>query len=435
MTELRPYQLAAVAHLRRHPRSALFLKMGLGKTASTLCALEPEHLPALVAAPPLVARETWSEELEKWRPDLTYTSVLGTPKQREKALQTRSDVYLASRNLLHEIPVGRFKTLIFDELSGFKSPSSARFKAARKLARSATTVWGLTGTPTPEGLGDLWSQLYLLDGGARLERTVTAFRSRYYHSYPHPYLGFRTYVLKEGAEEVIREKISDICMSMSGRVDLPAVEFNRVPLALPHRARRAYDTLRRDLVVTVRDVLGDTVHSAANAAVLTGKLSQLTAGFLYEDDGGPARRIHDQKLEAARETVEALGSSVLMFYRFQEEKEMLLDAFPGARTTDTPGFQKKWNAGEIPVLLAHPASAGHGLNLQYGGSSVVWSTPSWSLEEDEQANARLARPGQTKPVGIHYLTARDTVDTAILDRLKEKQNVQDALLNHLESLI
>jgi SNF2 family DNA or RNA helicase len=452
--KLHRYQEVAVEHLHANPRSALFLDMGMGKTASVLTALTPDHFPVLVVAPKRVAAETWPAETAKWRPDLSLVHAVGTPSQRKAALAQRkggpgqrkgvlakgSDIIVIGRdNMADAVAFGPWQTVILDESSGFKDKTTARWKAAKKLVTSAEYVHELTGTPSPNGLMDLWAQVALLDGGARLGRTLTIYRERFFHvgttDKGRPKIAPNGVVygwdLNDGAEERITELISDICMSLDSadHLDLPPVTRNIVSTPMPPKARKAYRDMAEDLVVQL-EILGEPVYTAKNAAVMTGKLSQITAGFLYPDKtrpSDPTTNLHTAKLEALEDVIEGTGSPVLVFYRFRHELERIKARFPQAEMIDAPDAISRWNRGEIPVMLAHPASAGHGLNLQHGGHTIVWTTLPWSLEEHQQANARLARQGQTKPVVIHYLMVPDSVDHAILDRLDGKATVEQAL--------
>lgn len=437
MLTLHGYQEIAVEHLQRNPRAALFLDMGLGKTATTLRALTPQHLPALVTAPKRVAQEVWPVEAAKWRPDLKVVLAAGSKEKREAALASDADIVVIGRDNLRNATRfdGKFKTFVLDELSGFKNRSSVRWRAARRLAISADYVWGLTGTPSPNGLIDLWAQIYLLDQGNRLGPTLTAYRSRYFYPGRQLRSGVITeWLLKGGADKKIHEAIEDICLSMSSsdRLDLPPEVHNEISVPLPASVKRIYREMKNTLVADLSDI-GAGIHSAANAAVVSNKLSQISAGFLYREEDEGYEILHYEKVRAVQEVVEGTGSPVLVFYRYKAEQEMLLDTLDGARLIDEDGVVGEWNEGKVPVLLAHPASAGHGLNLQFGGSTIVWATLPWSLEEWQQSNARLARQGQTKPVIIHRLISPRSVDGAIYQRLSEKTSVQEALLSHLES--
>jgi SNF2 family DNA or RNA helicase len=444
---LHDYQVVARDFLRERDRAALFLDMGLGKTATSLSALEPRHLPALVVAPKRVAETVWVPETRLWRPDLKATVAAGRPADRARELASSADIVALGRDNLGDLARVRrakpFRTVIIDELSGFKNYRSARWKATRKFIRDTSVrhVWGLTGTPTPNGLLDLWAQIALLDDGERLGRNITTYRSRYFTPGRQLPSGVITeWLLRDGADAKIHGKIEDIALSMStaGRIDLPPVTENHVVVQLPPVVKRRYRELKTHLVVDLRDVLGGEIHTAANAAVLTSKLSQITAGFMYVDDAdlrdGKWAELHREKISAVREVVDGTGSPVLVFYRFKAEREMLAAEFKGvARDVKEPGVIDAWNRGEVPVLLAHPASAGHGLNLQHGGHTICWTSLPWSLEEWEQANKRLARQGQKHPVVIHVVRAKGTVDTIVRAALNDKSVVQTALLDHLES--
>lgn len=440
--KLHSYQEQAISHLHAHRRAALFLDMGLGKTASVLCALTSEHLPALVVAPARVATETWPEEHLIWRPDLSLQVAHGSPRQRSDALDasTLPDVTVISRNSLRDAVsrADRYRTLVIDESSGFKDKMSQRWKAANKIGRRVEHVWELTGTPSPNGYMDLWAQIALLDGGQRLGKTLGAYRERYFKpGFTLPNGVVTEWLLRPGAQARINELIGDICMSMGteGRIDLPPTTFNIVRTPLPAQARKVYKAMKDDFIV-MKDLIGD-VHTAANAAVMTSKLSQITAGFLYPDDDGNPRGpndfnwIHDTKLNALEEIIEGTGSPVLVFYNFQAELAKIQRRFK-VRQVNEPGAVKDWNEGKIPVMVAHPASAGHGLNLQRGGHTAVWTTPTWNLELWEQANKRLSRQGQQHPVMIHVLQAPHTVDEAIWARLADKKSIQQALTEYLD---
>jgi SNF2 family DNA or RNA helicase len=443
MPELHDYQHQAVDHLHRHPRAGLFLDMGLGKTAVTLSALTPDHLPALVVAPKRVAEEVWSVERDIWRPDLSLEVAMGGPQERSDVLdrRTQPDVTVIGRDVLRDAVsrADRYRTLVLDELSGFKTKTSERWKAANKIANKAEHVWGLTGTPSPNGLLDLWGQIALLDHGQRLGKTLGTYRTRYFtpgRQLPNGVV--IEYLLRPGAEARIHQVISDICLSMGteGRIDLPPVTFNRVKTPLPPAARKHYQKMKDDLVVLL-DLVG-TVHTAANAAVMTSKLQQITSGFLYPDvDDVPVRGandfqwLHDAKLDALEEIIQGTGSPILLFYNFQAELAAISRRFH-VRQVHEHGAINDWNEGKIPIMVAHPASAGHGLNLQHGGHTAVWFSLPWNLEYWEQANKRLARQGQKHPVVIHTLEAPNSVDGSIYLRLRDKKSVQQALLSYLE---
>jgi SNF2 family DNA or RNA helicase len=440
--KLHPYQNVAVDHLHRNDAAGLLLDMGLGKTAVTLSALTTDHLPALVIAPKRVVENVWPTEARIWRPDLKVRVASGRKDNRLFQLGAAADVTVISRdNFASALNYpGRWNTVVFDELSSWKSPKSLRFRTAKKLIRGIQYRVGLTGTPSPNGYLDLWSQVYLLDEGERLGKTFTGYKNRYFAAGRQlPNGVVIEWNLRPGAKERIDALIEDICLAMSsdGRIKLPKVTYNTVTVPLPSAARSAYKKLKDDLVLDLT-MLGGEVHTAASAAMLSSRLCQISAGFIYVDDreirDNSYTELHKEKISAVREIVDGTGSPVLVFYRFRAELEMLKRAFPDeARTIDEPDVIAAWNNGYVPVLLAHPASAGHGLNLQHGGHTIVWTSLPWSLEEWEQANARLARQGQTEPVVIHILSAPHTVDSEVRDALLRKTSVQDALLRHLES--
>lgn len=450
MTELalRDYQLVARDFLRGRDRAALLLDMGLGKTAASLCALEPRHLPLLVVAPKRVAEEVWDVEQELWRPDLSLAVAQGSPAARAAVLASDADIIVISwDNMGDVLTVKRdtpFRTLLLDELSGYKGRGT-RWKNARKIiAKHAIEhVWGLTGTPAPNGYLDLWPQIALLDNGQRLGKNITTYRNRYFmpgRQLPNGVI--IEWNLREEAEGRIKGLIEDICLAMEtdGRVKLPEVTYNNVAVELPKDVRKAYRDLSETMVADLRDIFDGDVHTAGNAAILTSRLSQMTAGFVYVDDAElhnyAYTTLHREKVNAVREIVEAPHTGgVMVLYRFTAEAELLQAGLEGlgVHTIDEPGVIKAWNRGEVPVLLAHPASVGHGLNLQHGGHTQVWTSLPWDLELWEQGIKRLARSGQQHPVVIHTILANKSIDHLIRRRLDEKADVQDDLLAFLES--
>jgi SNF2 family DNA or RNA helicase len=453
---LHDYQLVAQRFLQGQDRAALFLDMGLGKTAVVLTALEPRHLPALVVAPKRVAENVWGAERDLWRPDLSISIAAGSPIQRGDALRAGADITVIGRDNLRDVlrmrPRPPWATFVIDELSGYKNRASVRWKTAKKIADDVPYLWGLTGTPAPNGYHDLWAQIALLDGGARLGKNITTYRSRYFR--PGRQIANGTIVsweLREESEAHIKTLIEDICLSMEsdGRVELPPFTVNPVAVELPSAVKKVYNTLAKDLVVNLKAIFGGEIHSAANASVLSNRLTQVTAGFLYVDEsayrepselgtGDTAKYtpLHTEKIKALEEIIDsAQGSGVLVFYRYRAEREMLLGAISAARTIDEPDVIAAWNRGEVPVLIAHPASAGHGLNLQHGGHTAVWTSLDWDLELWEQANKRLHRQGQKHPVVAHVLLANRSVDHLVRRRVEEKADVQDDLLEYLRSPI
>lgn len=459
--KLHDYQELGVAYLRGRGNAGLFLDMGLGKTATALTALRPEDLPCLVVAPKRVAETVWHTETAKWRPDLRVLRAVGDAEARGAAVAEFKkggvDVLVISRDNFSEARLTKPVTLIVDELSGYKTKGSTRWRTTNRLIkdRGVRQTWGLTGTPSPNGLLDLWAQVHLLDGGARLGRNYEAYRGRFFEAGTYVdkrgkvrpatmWVGGREvvtqWVAKKGAEEKIHALIADLCLSMKaeGRIKLPPRTDVTHYIELPRSARAAYEEIREELVVDL-ELIGAGVYTAANSGVLTSKLSQIAAGFLYPDldaPEDPIARLHDLKTQLTEEIVEGTGSPVLVFHRFTEERDALLRAFPKARDIRERDVIDQWNAGDVPVLLAHPASAGHGLNLQHGGHTQVWTTRPWELELWEQGVGRTHRQGQTgDAVTIHRIEARDSVDQAITARLDLKATVQDALMSALESPI
>lgn len=389
----------------------------------------------LVIAPLQTARNTWGSEIEKWDhlSSLRLSLILGDVKQRRAALEEEADVYVVNREnvvwLCEELKDWPFDMVVIDELSSFKNPSAKRFKALRKQIPFAKRVVGLTGTPAVNGYIDLWSEVYLLDRGERLGRTIGMYRQSYFH--PGRSNGHVVYewVMNRGAKEIIDDRLSDLCVSMK------AVDFLEMPdrvetdvyVEMCAAEKKLYDQFGRDHVLPDMDIVG------ANAAVVQAKLLQMANGFIYDEDK-TAHHIHSHKLEAVDEIIEAAGTRpVLLFYTFIEDKNRLVERFPEARELKTKADVDDWNAGKIPMLIAHPASTGHGLNLQEGGNIVVWFGLPWSLELYQQANARLYRQGQKNTVYIYHILTKDTHDTDVLRALKSKNLTQEELLRALKA--
>ncbi len=428
------------------PAVAGFLDMGLGKSVSTLTAVaelmhdsfEVERV--LVIAPLRVAKYTWQDEIEKWDHTsyLRLAKILGTAKQRIAALRERADIWVINRENVtwlvnHLGSRWPFDMVIIDESSSFKSPKAQRFRALRKVRPLIKRLVELTGTPAPNNLLDLWPQIYLLDRGERLGRTITGYRERYFE--PDKRNGHMVYSwrLKPGAEEAIYARVADICVSMKAQdwLELPPRIDNVVKVPLEAAVRKTYRQLEKDLLLPFAD--GDVV--AGQAADLSNKLLQLANGAVYDENKG-VRVVHDAKLDALEELIEAAaGNPVMVFYWYKHDLARLKKRFPTARTLEKPEDVKAWNNKEIPLLLVHPASAGHGLNLQAGGNIIVWFGLTWSLELYEQANARLDRQGQTKSVIVHHLVAAGTIDEDVLKALQNKATGQDALMAAVRSRI
>lgn len=444
------YQSRAIGWVETHPRCLLFLDMGLGKSVVTLTAvmrliLHGEVERVLVVAPKKVAESTWSTEAAKWDhlTGLRVRVVAGTPKRRREELEKEGDVWVTGRDSVVwlEEEMRRMKRgfdmVVIDELTSFKNHRSLRFKAMRRLLPSAQRVVGLTGTPTPNGLGDLWGQVYCIDGGERLGRFVTHYRKRWFNCVEHNNIIIRM-MPKAGAEEEIMELISDIALTMRAEdwLRLPAMLEEDVPVALPERVARGYRKFERDKVAEVLREAGGDVRAvtAASAGALTGKLAQYANGAIYTDDGSVAE-IHDEKLQALGEILEADESPLLCFYQYTHDLDRIMSRFAALNPRHYQGALdlEDWNAGKIRLLLAHPASTAFGLNMQAGGHRIVWFSTGWNLELYQQANARLHRQGQQRPVTVQRLIARGTVDERMAEALSNKGISQTELLIRLKS--
>ena len=390
----------------------------------------------LVIAPKRVAEDTWTREHEKWDhlAGLTVSRVLGTPQQRVRALSRKADVYVISRDLVQWIvqrygKLWPFDMVVVDELSSFKNPQAKRFKALRQVLPFIERVVGLTGTPSPNGLMDLWAEVFLLDRGERLGRTLGRYREKWFRpAVQNGYVIYKWAAIR-GAEEEIRRRISDICVSMSAAdyLELPDRIDREVPVRLSEAEMENYRKMEQEQLLQVED---ETV-AALNAAAVMSKLLQIANGRAYTDKHEPVR-IHDAKAEALAEIVDVSDSPVLVFYSFKHDLEAIREKIPEAKVLEGPETIAAWNRGEIPVLLAHPASVGYGLNLQDGGHVIVWYGLTWSLELYQQANARLHRQGQQRPVIVHHLIAEGTVDEQVMKALQSKDTGQRALLEALK---
>ena len=440
------YQSIALERIYKTPKIGLMLDMGLGKTVITLTAIEDfiynrfEIGRVLVIAPLRVAEDTWSRESMKWDHlrHLKISKVLGTPQQRRRALAQEADIYIINREnvvwLTNELSsVGNawdFDMVVIDELSSFKSPKAQRFKALKKYITFSKRVIGLTGTPAPNGLIDLWSQIYLLDGGERLGKTITGFRERYFLPDKRNQTTIFSYKPKAESENAIYDKISDICVSMSADdwLDMPERVDSVQHVQLSGKELALYEEFEKEQYLEFRR----GAITAATAAALTNKLLQFANGAMYFSDGNYTVT-SNKKLDALAEIVDtAQGQPILCFYSYRHDCERILKRFKNAKKLESAEDIAKWNAGEIPLLLAHPAGAGHGLNLQDGGHIIVWFGLTWSLEQYQQANARLHRQGQKQTVVIHHLITDGTMDSKVLDSLQGKKDVQDELLESLK---
>ncbi len=448
-----PYQVYAIDRILRDPSVGLMLDMGLGKTAIVLQAVDRLLYDALavskvlVIAPKKVAEATWQTEAAKWDNlcRLRLSTVLGSRPAREKALAKHADIYITNRDIVPWLceeyfgpASGRawpFDMVVVDESSSFKNPQAHRFKALRRMLPRISRMVILTGTPAPGGVEDLWAQVFLLDRGARLEKTLTAFRAKYLDHNPWRH----EFKAKPGAFDAVKERIGDICISMSAAdyLQLPEMTVHDFLVRLDAAAKRAYETLEKQMVLEVPE--GEI--SAMNAASLTGKLLQLCGGAVYSGDGS-APSVHSGKLDALEELIEALhGEKALLFYGFKHELPRIVNAIRHAdkdlrvRKLESAQDAADWNAGEIDVLLAHPASCAYGLNLQQGGRHIIWYTLTWSLELYQQANARLYRQGQRLPVIVHRLLVQGGMDEDVAAALEGKADTQDALLRALKAKI
>lgn len=448
---LHEYQKAAVRHIIEHPASGLFLDMGLGKTVSTLTAIQ--HLrniylevgKVLVVAPKRVAEDTWTTECDKWEHlrDLRVSKILGTERQRKAALKQDADIYVINReNVVWLVATLQgywpFDMLVIDELSSFKSSKAARFRALRQVRPRISRVVGLTGTPAPNGLIDLWPQMYLLDMGQRLEKTITAYRAKYFKPGRTNGQVVFNYKLNNGSEEAIYAKIRDICISMKAEDYLTLPDFIAIRQAVhlsPAEMKR-YEKFEEQQVLALQDEESGSI-SAINAAALSNKLLQFANGAVYDEERN-VHEIHDAKLEALEEIVEAsTDSPVLVFYEFQHDASRIMRSLKAYKPKIIGGSEdiESWNAGKIKVLLAHPASAGHGLNLQKGGNVMVWFGLPWSLELYMQANARLHRQGQSRPVRCYRIVAQGTMDEDVEKALVSKRDKQEALMAAVKARI
>ncbi|OUC52556.1 DEAD/DEAH box helicase [Eggerthia catenaformis] len=435
-----PYQERSIDFIVEHPKCALLLDMGLGKTVCTLSAISMLKLidvsRILVIAPVRVARSTWPSEIEKWdeTAGLTYSVVVGTPRQRLAALQKPADIYIINREnviWLTENAEFSFDMVVIDELSSFKNRKSKRFRALRKHIHRCHRVVGLTGTPAPNGLMDLWPQMYLLDQGARLGKTITRYREKWFRPGRSNGYVVYDYIPRPEADTQIYEALSDITISMRKEdyLVMPERSYIDISVSLQPDVMKVYRKFEKDAVLELEP---DEI-AGINAAAVANKLQQFADGAVYNDDG-EAVHIHDSKLDALEDLVEsANGQSVIVFYAFRHEKKAIESRFD-VREINTQEDVDDWNEGRIPMLVAHPASIGHGLNLQKGGHIIIWYGLTWSLELYQQANDRLYRQGQEHPVMIYHLVSEGTIDERILKVIRSKGNRQDELIDYMKEI-
>lgn len=442
------YQSRAIEHIIGHRYCCLFLDMGLGKTVCTLTAIDRllsdiDITRVLVIAPKRVAESVWATEADKWDHTryMAVSVVTGSRAQRIAALETQAHVYVISRDNVQwlveyqqSLKSWPFDMVVLDELSSFKNPSAKRFKALRRVRPYIRRVVGLTGTPSPNGLIDLWAQLYLVDMGQRLGQYVTKFRERYFK--PQGGSGHIVYkwaLKNERSADEIAEAIADICLSMKAEeyLDMPERIDIDLPVVLNGEQMKQYKRFERDLVLSLK---GETI-TAQSAVTLSGKLMQYASGAIYDEDHN-THYLHDAKIEALAELMEQTNENVLLFYNYQHEARRIMSdlAMYSPQMFDSTSVVR-WNKGEIRLLLAHPASTAFGLNLQQGGRTVVWYGPQWNLELYQQANARLYRQGQTKAVKIYRIIAKGTIDERVVRAVDNKATSQDALLEAVKTIV
>ncbi|HDU1348446.1 TPA: DEAD/DEAH box helicase [Staphylococcus pseudintermedius] len=439
------YQKYSIDKIIENKKYGLFLDMGLGKTVSTLTAFSDLQLldtnKMLVIAPLNVAKDTWADEIDKWEhlKHLRVSKVLGSPKQRIAALNKEADIYVTNKEntkwLCDQYKKDwPFDMVVIDELSTFKNPSSQRFKAIRKKQPLIKRFVGLTGTPSPNSLLDLWAQVYLIDRGERLETSFSRYRERFFKPTHQISDHVFNWELRGGSEEKIYELIEDVCLSMKAGdyLDMPERIDAVQSVNLSSKERKLYDELEKHYILESEE---DGTIVAQSGASLSQKLLQLANGAVYTDDES-VRHLHDRKLDKLEEIIEeSQGQPLLVFYNFKHDKERIMERFDEVVTLDDKGYKDKWNAGKVKILLAHPASAGHGLNLQQGGHIIVWFGLTWSLELYQQANARLYRQGQQHTTIIHHIMTDNTIEQRVYKALQNKELTQDELMKAIKARI
>lgn len=450
---LHDYQVRGINHIIENECAALFLDCGMGKSATTLTAIK-ELIDSciissvLIIAPKRVAEVTWKDEIANWEHlnGLTISVIAGTVKERREAMGKKADIYTVGRDNIVWLVTEHggvklpYDMVVIDELTSFKNSSSKRFRALRKVRKFIPRVVGLTGTPTPQGMIDLFAQMYLVDGGQRLGKTITAYRDRFFKPGKRNGDIVYEYVLKSPqneTEQQISNLISDITISMK------AEDYLKMPdrmslydyVELPPKAMEAYRTFEREQIIEL--INSDEPLTAATAAALGNKLQQMAGGRVYDSDR-KVIDVHDEKIEKLKEIVEASnGEPVLVAYAFKHEQARIMEALKEfkPRKLETAQDIADWNGGKVPLMVAHPASVGHGINIQKGGHILVWFGNTWSLELYQQFNARLYRQGQMKPVMIHHIVAKNTIDEKIIKSLSGKKESQDGLMNSIKELM
>lgn len=453
-SNLHSYQNISVQHILDNPFCGLFLDMGLGKTVSTLTAVElllNDYLDVdkvLVIAPKRVTESVWTDEIEKWEhlTGLKTSRIIGNPKQRIHAYKAKADIYLISRDNIAWL-IGQFggmmlpfDMLIVDESSSFKNHKSQRFKAIKRVLPSFNRVVILTGTPAPNGLADIWTQIYLLDRGERLGKFIGRYRDEYFKpGLSKGHIVYK-YNIRKNSEERIYDKISDICISMKAKdhLNLPERIDNYIDVKFSDALMKRYLDFEREQVLDyLEDNDGSLEISATNAAALSNKLLQFANGAIYDEDKN-YHEIHDLKLDALEEVIESAGGKPVLIARsYRSDLYRIMKKLKkyNPRELKTDKDIKDWNDGKVQVMVMHPASGGHGLNLQYGGNIIVWYGLTWSLELYQQFNARLDRQGQTESVFIHHLVAYNTIDMEVVNRLASKDKKQEHLMQAIKARI
>lgn len=437
------YQIYSTNFILNNPISAIFLECGLGKSVISLTAINDLMLDyfdvsrTLVIAPLRVANSTWPDEIKKWDhlKHLNFSVVIGSEKERLDALRKPAHIYLINRENVDWIITKsgvpwKFDMVVIDELSSFKSYQAKRFKSLLKVRPKIKRIVGLTGTPSSNGLMDLWAEFRLLDMGERLGRYITYYRQNFFIPDKRNQQMIFSYKPKDGAEKKIYSLISDITISMKSKdfLKMPECVMNEVIVTLSDKEQKLYDSLKHDMVLS----LEENEIDAINAATLSNKLLQMSNGAVYNDDK-ESLHIHDRKLDALEDLIEgANGKPVLVTYWFKHDLERIKDRFD-VREIKSAKDISDWNKGKIPMALIHPASAGHGLNLQAGGSTLIWFGLTWSLELYQQTNARLYRQGQDSTVVIHHILTKGTIDEDVMKALKAKERIQDALIESVKA--
>ena len=444
------YQKYAIDYIESHPFAAVLLDMGLGKTSITLTAIADLLFDSfmvhkvLVIAPLRVARDTWPAEIGKWDhlSHLAFSVAVGTEAERKAALEAKADIYVINRENVQWLIYDSgftfdFDMVVIDELSSFKNHQSKRFKALMQVRPLVKRVVGLTGTPASNGLMDLWAEFKVIDLGKRLGRFITHYRQRYFM--PDKGNGQIVYSYKPlpGAEEAIYRQIADVTISMKStdHLKMPELISTAYKVYLDPHEQEAYNEMKKQFVLE----LPENEITAANAAALSGKLCQLANGAIY-DDAGEINEIHSKKLDALEDLIEAAnGKPLLVAYWFQHDLQRIIQRLharhiPFAKLDSSDSIER-WNRGELPVMLIHPASAGHGLNLQSGGSTLIWFGLTWSLELYQQTNGRLWRQGQENTVVIHHIIAENTIDEKIMAALRAKDKTQTALMDAVKAAL